>query len=65
MLNIKYKQVIFQLLSGSKFNLSPQEMVVALEAINALASDINAELENDGKTSPEKGGDPATPEASK
>lgn len=63
-MNTNHKQVIYQLVANSKFNLSPQEMVVALEAINALASDINAELAKRETVSPTKGGDPVTEEAS-
>ncbi len=63
-MNTQHKQVLYQLLANSKFNLSPQDMVVALEAINALASEINAELAPRESVSPAKGGDPVTNEVS-
>lgn len=66
MLTLQHKRNLFSLISTSKFNLSPQEMAAVLEALNALASEINAETDG-GKSAgvpTEKGGDPADEGAS-
>lgn len=48
-MTLNQKQTVLALLLSGKFNLSPQEMQVALQAITALQEELNTEL---------KGGDP-------
>ncbi len=53
------KQVLYALCVNNKFSLSPQEMSVVLDALNALASDIQAETAVQASPASAKGGDPA------
>lgn len=66
MLTLDHKRTLLALLINSKFNLSPQEMSLALQAIDALAKEVQTESEGPGPTAspkPKKGakkeGDPA------
>lgn len=59
-MNTIQKRTLYNLVINNRFNLVPQEMANVLDAINALASEIQAESEVSRTAQVAKGGDPVS-----